>query len=234
MKLDILAFGAHPDDVELGCGATLAKLINQGKKAGIIDLTQGEMGTRGTSEERLKEANTAAKILGISKRDNLKMKDGFFENDQIHQLQIIKSIRKYRPEMVFANAPSDRHPDHGKGAELVAKAAFLSGLRKIDTGQEAWRPKHIFHYIQWYELKSNFIIDVSGFLDSKIKACMAYRSQFYDPKSGEPETPISSQNFLNSIRYRAENLGRLIGTSAGEEFISTAPIGMKDFESFIS
>lgn len=238
MKLDILAIGAHPDDVELGCGGSLAKMISENKKVGILDLTEGELGTRGTALTRKSEAEEASKILSIAYRENLKFRDGFFKNDDTHQIELIKIIRKYKPDIVLANAVNDRHPDHGKAAKLVYDACFLSGLLKIQTSyngvtQDTWRPKHIFNYIQWNEEKPDFIIDISHFLDKKIEACMAYKTQFYDPNSLEPNTPITSINFKKSIIYRAENLGRLIGCDAGEGFTSQKWIGLKDFENFV-
>lgn len=238
MKLDILAIGAHPDDVELGCGGTLAKMISENKKVGILDLTEGELGTRGTALTRKSEAEEAMKILSIAYRENLKFRDGFFKNDDTHQIELIKVIRKYKPDIVLANAVNDRHPDHGKAAKLVYDACFLSGLLKIQTSyngvtQDKWRPKHIFNYIQWNEEKPDFIIDISHFLDKKLEACMAYKTQFYDPNSLEPNTPITSINFKKSIIYRAENLGRLIGCDAGEGFTSQKWIGLKDFENFV-
>lgn len=238
MKLDILAIGAHPDDVELGCGGTLAKMISENKKVGILDLTEGELGTRGTAITRKAEAEEAGKILSIAYRENLKFRDGFFKNDDTHQIELIKIIRKYKPDIILANAVNDRHPDHGKAAKLVYDACFLSGLLKIQTSynevtQDTWRPKHIFNYIQWNEEKPDFIIDISHFLDKKIEACMAYKTQFYDPNSLEPNTPITSINFKKSIIYRAENLGRLIGCDAGEGFTSQKWIGLKDFENFV-
>jgi N-acetylglucosamine malate deacetylase 1 len=238
MKLDILAIGAHPDDVELGCGGTIAKMVNENKKVGILDLTEGELGTRGTAITRKSESNEASKLLSISYRENLKFRDGFFINDDNHQIELIKIIRKYKPDIVLANSISDRHPDHGKAAKLVYDACFLSGLIKIQTNyygisQEKWRPKHIFNYIQWNEEKPDFIIDISHFLDKKVEACMAYKTQFYDPNSLEPNTPITSINFKKSIIYRAENLGRIIGCDAGEGFTSQRWIGLKDFENFV-
>lgn len=225
MKLDILAFGAHPDDVELGAGATLAKEIANGKKVGIVDLTRGELGTRGTAEIRDKEAAAAAKILGIAVRENLEYADGFFANDKAHQLGIIKMIRKYRPEIVLCNAIADRHIDHGKGSDLVSNACFLSGLIKIDTKldgddawQEPWRPKLVYHYIQWRNLDPDFVVDVSGFIAKKTEAILAYSTQFFDPKSDEPATPISSKNFIDSVNYRARDLGRMIGVEHAEGF----------------
>ena len=223
MKLDILAFGAHPDDVELSCGATIAKEISLGKTVGIVDLTRGELGTRGTAEIRDTEAAEAAKILGVSVRENLRFRDGFFVNDEQHQLEVIKMIRKYRPEIVICNAVEDRHIDHGKGSKLVSDACFLSGLRKIETQvdgqqQEAWRPKLVYHYIQWKNLVPDFVVDVTGFMDVKVDSLMAYRSQFYDPNSTEPVTPIATKNFKDSILYRAQDLGRLINTEYAEGF----------------
>lgn len=223
MKLDILAFGAHPDDIELGCAATIAKEVSKGKKVGIIDLTQGELGTRGSAELRMKEAANAAEILGVSVRENLKFADGFFKNDKEHQLEIIKMVRKYQPEIVLCNAINDRHIDHGKGSKLVSDACFLSGLQKIETeiggeSQEKWRPKLVYHYIQWKNIEPDFVVDVTGFIDKKIESVMAYASQFYDPNSKEPQTPISSKNFTDSIEYRARDLGRLIGTEFAEGF----------------
>lgn len=223
MKLDILAIGAHPDDVELGCGATIAKEIANGKKVGILDLTRGELGTRGTAEIRDKEAARAAKILGVDFRKNLEFPDGFLVNNPASQLEIIKIIRKYKPEVVFCNAIDDRHIDHPKASKMVADACFLSGLRKIETllegqKQEAWRPRHVYHYIQWKNITPDFVVDVTGFMNKKMEAIMAYESQFYDPKNNEPETPISSQNFLDSLTYRARDLGRLTGIDFAEGF----------------
>ena len=225
MKLDILAFGAHPDDVELGCGGTIAKEVANGKKVGIIDLTRGELGTRGTAETRDKESEKAADILGVAVRNNMEFADGFFVNDKLHQIELIKMIRKYRPEIVLCNAIDDRHIDHGKGSQLVSDACFLSGLLKIDTKdenadgyQEPWRPKAVYHYIQWKNLEPQIVVDVTGFIQKKVDAVLAYKTQFYDAKSKEPETPISSKNFTDSIEYRARDLGRLINTEHGEGF----------------
>jgi bacillithiol biosynthesis deacetylase BshB1 len=224
MKLDILAFGVHPDDVELSCSGVLAKEISKGKKVGIIDLTQGEMGTRGSKEIRAMEAENAAKILGAEIRENLEFRDAFIVNDETHQLKVIEAIRKYQPDVVFCNAVEDRHIDHGKASELVSHACFLSGLRKLETKfnntvQSAWRPKQVLHYIQWKEIKPDVVIDITGFMNTKQKVVLAYESQFYtENKKGEPETPISSSNFLESVTYRAQNLGRLIGTEHAEGF----------------
>ena len=223
MKLDILAIGAHPDDVELGCGGTVAKEVANGKKVGILDLTRGELGTRGTAETRDKEATDASKILGVSVRENLAFADGFFINDKAHQLEIIKIIRKYKPEMVLCNAIDDRHIDHGKGSRLVSDACFLSGLIKIETKldgevQEKWRPKTVYHYIQWKDLKPDVVVDITGFIDQKMQSVFAYKTQFYNPESKEPETPITSKNFSDSIEYRARNTGRLVGVDFAEGF----------------
>lgn len=223
MKLDILAFGAHPDDVELGCSGTILKEISLGKSVGIIDLTRGELGTRGSAEIRDQEASAAAKILGVSVRENLEMRDGFFVNDEKHQLEIIKMIRKYKPEIVLCNAIDDRHIDHGKGSKLVSDACFLSGLMKIETElvgekQTAWRPKVVYHYIQWKNIEPDFVVDITGFTDKKIASILAYRSQFYDPNSEEPESPITSKNFFESLNYRSRDLGRLVGLEHAEGF----------------
>lgn len=223
MKLDILAFGAHPDDVELGCGGTIAKEIHNGKKVGVIDLTRGELGTRGTAETRKEESTNAAKILGVTIRENLGFADGFFVNDKVHQLEIIKMIRKYQPTMVLCNAIDDRHIDHGKGSKLVSDACFLSGLVKIETEldgkiQQQWRPDYVYHFIQWKNIEPDIVVDISGFIDKKLAAVHAYKTQFFDPESKELQTPISSKNFTDSIDYRARDLGRLIGTEHAEGF----------------
>ncbi|TWO31718.1 bacillithiol biosynthesis deacetylase BshB1 [Seonamhaeicola sediminis] len=225
MKLDILAIGAHPDDVELGCGATIAKEIAHGKKVGIIDLTRGELGTRGTAETRHEEAENAKNILGVRVRINMEFADGFFVNDKNHQLELIKMIRKFKPEIVLCNAVDDRHIDHGKGSKLVSDACFLSGLIKINTKiedddewQEPWRPKHVYHYMQWKNLEPDFAVDVTGFMNKKIDAVLAYKTQFFDADSKEPVTPISSVNFKDSVTYRARDLGRLIGVEYAEGF----------------
>ena len=223
MKLDILAFGAHPDDVELGCSGTIAKEVASGKKVGIIDLTRGELGTRGSVAIRDKEAQLAAEILGISARENLNMRDGFFINDEAHQLEIIKRIRKYQPEIVICNAIDDRHIDHGKGSKLVSDACFLSGLRKIETShegenQKAWRPKVVYHYIQWKNITPDVVVDISDFIEKKTASILAYASQFYSEDSKEPVTPIATKNFLESIHYRSQDFGRLIGVEYAEGF----------------
>ena len=240
MKLDILVFGAHPDDAELGAGATIAKEIANGKKIGIIDLTRGELGTRGTPEIRDSEASKAADLLGITVRENLEFADGFFVNDRAHQLEIIRMLRKYQPDTVLCNAVEDRHIDHGRGAKLVSDACFLSGLVKIDTKadggdqwQDPWRPKHVYHYIQWMNLKPDFVVDVSGFIEKKKEAILAYGSQFFDPNSDEPDTPISSKNFLDSVDYRARDLGRLVGVEHAEGFTVERCIAVNGFSDLI-
>ena len=238
MKVDILAIGAHPEDVELGCGGTLAKLILEGKKAAIVDLTQGELGTRGTNITRAQEAASASEILGISARENLKMKDGFILNSEEYQIQIVKMIRKYQPEIVLANAVDDRHPDHAKAAKLVSDACFLSGLVKIETeldgeNQKQWRPKQVFHYIQWKHITPDFVIDISDFMEKKIEACLAYKTQFYDPDSKEPMTPIATKDFLESLTYRAQDLGRLSGVEFAEGFTTEKLLAFKNFDGII-
>ena len=223
MKLDILAFGAHPDDVELGCSGTIAKEVSLGKKVGIIDLTRGELGTRGSVAIRNEESAKASEILGVTVRRNLDMRDGFFVNDEAHQIKVIEMIRKYQPEIVLCNAITDRHIDHGKGSKLVSDACFLSGLVKIETElngekQQAWRPKVVYHYIQWQNIEPDFVVDISEFMDKKKESVLAYGSQFYDPNSKEPVSPITSKNFLDSINYRAQDLGRLVGVDYAEGF----------------
>lgn len=240
MKLDLLVFGAHPDDAELGAGATIAKTVAAGKKVGIIDLTRGELGTRGTAEIRDREAARAAEILGLSIRENMGFADGFFSNDREHQLAIVRQIRRFRPERVLCNAVEDRHIDHGRGSSLVSDACFLSGLVKIDTRlegddhwQEPWRPKQVYHYIQWKNLTPDVVVDVTGFMEKKMEAIHAYASQFFDPDSEEPETPISSRNFTDSVSYRARDLGRLIGVEYAEGFTAERPVAVDSLEQLI-
>jgi bacillithiol biosynthesis deacetylase BshB1 len=238
MKLDILAIGVHPDDVELGCAGTLMAAIAEGKKVGIVDLTRGELGTRGTAETRKLEARNAANILGISIRENLGMADGFFQNDETHQRILIQAIRKFRPNIILANAPEDRHPDHGRSAKLISDAAFLSGLRKIITEQEGaaqqeWRPTYVFHYIQDRFLQPCFVVDISKYMDKKIESVMAYTTQFYNPDLNEPQTYISSPQFLETVRSRAMMLGKRIGVDYAEGYISEKMIGISSFDSLI-
>ncbi len=244
MKLDILAFGAHPDDVELSCTGVLLVEKNNGKKTGIIDLTAGELGTRGTSESRKVEAADAAKILGVNIRENLGMADGFLQNDEAHQRKIITVLRTYQPEIILCNAPQDRHPDHGRSSKLVADASFLSGLSKIQTehnglAQEAWRPKYVFRYIQDRFLQPDFVIDISSVFEKKLEAIKAYKTQFNTDRSvdkstsDEPETYISTPEFLDSVIYRHKWFGKMIGVKYAEGFISDKMIGLKNFDAII-
>lgn len=233
LKLDILAFGAHPDDTELGCGGTLIKHIKSGKKVGVIDLTEGQLGSRGSVLKRYEEAENAAKIQGLSARENLGMEDGWFQNDKGSRIKVIEMIRKYKPEIVLANAIDDRHPDHGRGAKLVADAIFYSGLLKVETEldgkkQEPWRPKALYHYIQDYHIEPDFVIDVSEYWELKIEAVLAFSSQFYNPTSNEKETPISSKSFLDFLAARARNIGRPIKAEYAEGFTKTRYIGVDD------
>ena len=231
-KIDILAIGVHPDDIELGCGGTIIKHIHLGFTVGAIDLTQGELGTRGSAEIRLKEAEASKKLMGLKFRENLGFEDGFVTADnKAYQLEIVKRIRKYQPDIVLCNAINDRHPDHPRSASLVATASFLAGLTKIKTEfdggvQSAFRPKQVLHFIQWMPIKPDFVIDVTGYMDMKLAAVKAYRSQFHDPTSSEPETLISSKQFMDSVSYRANDLGRLIGVEYAEGFTSDKLIGL--------
>lgn len=224
MKLDILVLSAHPDDAELGCGGTLAKHIAAGKKAGLIDFTRGELGTRGTAETRQQEAAASAKILGVSVRENLGLKDGFFQNDPDSQKVVIRAIRKYRPEIVLTNAIYDRHTDHGKGASLGYDSCFLSGLSKIETVDEAgkkqqpWRPSAVYHYIQSLLIEPDFVVDISDHWDVKMESIKAFKTQFFDPQSKEPETYISKPAFLKMIEARAIEFGHSIGVTYAEGF----------------
>jgi N-acetylglucosamine malate deacetylase 1 len=238
MKLDILAFGVHPDDVELGCAGTLLMEKRAGKKIGVIDLTQGELGTRGSVETRYEEAAAAAIVLGLDVRENLKMRDGFFQNDEAHQLSVIEAIRRYQPEIVLCNAPEDRHPDHGKSAKLVADSCFLSGLQKIATTvdgvpQNAWRPKYVLHYMQDRYLHPNFVFDISAVFQQKMESILAYTTQFYNPGLAEPETYISGKNFIDNVRNRHSQLGKMIGVDYAEGFISEKMMGIDNFNALI-
>jgi len=222
-SLDILAFAAHPDDVELSCAGTLMKHIDAGMSVGIVDLTQGELGSRGTIETRYAEAKTASEIMGISVRVNLKMQDGFFEINEKNKRLIVEQIRRFRPKIVLANAISDRHPDHGRASQLVSEACFLAGLRKVETTfegekQEAYRPEVVYHYIQDYHIKPDFVIDVSEFVERKIETIKAYKTQFYDPNSTEPQTPISGEDFFEFIKSRMKEFGRPAGAKYAEGF----------------
>lgn len=238
MKLDILVFASHPDDAELGAGGTIAKEVSKGKKVGIVDLTRGELGTRGSAEIRKREATAAAKVLGLAVRENMGFADGFFVNDREHQMKLIQIIRKYRPQIVLCNAVEDRHIDHGRGSTLVSDACFLSGLTRIPTEEEgqpqaAWRPKLVYHYIQWMNLEPDFVVDISGFIQTKKEAIMAYGSQFHDPNSTEPETPISSVNFIDSVVYRARDLGRIVGVDYAEGFTVERPLAVDSLDNLI-
>lgn len=238
MKTDILAFGVHPDDVELGCAGTLIAAAAEGKITGIIDLTQGELGTRGTAETRRLEAAAAASVMGVKYRENLGMADGFFTNDEAHVRKVIAVVRKYRPSIVLCNAPEDRHPDHGRSSKLVADACFLSGLRKIETHfagnlQEAWRPAYVFHYIQDRYLKPDFVFDISAFIDQKMKAILSYTTQFNATDNNEPQTYISTPDFLDVVKGRALLLGKRAGVQYAEGYISTKIPGISSFDAFI-
>lgn len=232
-QLDILAFGAHPDDVELGAGGTIASLVQQGKRVGIVDLTRGQLGSRGTVDDRRKEAADSAQILGIAIRENLGMDDGFFVNDAAHRERVIQMIRHYRPDVVLANAVSDRHPDHGRAAALVAEASYFSGLRAIKTSynkqeQVHWRPRVLYHYIQDRYHKPDFIVNISDHFDTKMRAVEAFRTQFFNPDSSGPETPISSKEFIKFLEARAREFGRNIGAEFGEGFLCERPPGVND------
>ncbi len=233
-KLDILAVGVHPDDVELSCSGTLLRQISLGNSIGLLDLTLGELGTRGNATIRTQEAMAAAEIMGAKVREQLDLEDGFFVQNRDNLLKIIRIIRKYRPEIVLANAVEDRHPDHGRAAKLTAEACFLSGLMKIETldtegvAQAAWRPKAVYHYVQDRALKPDFAIDISDFVEKKYETIMAYKSQFYNPDNSEPMTPISSQSFLDSIRGKDAVYGRYIGVAYAEGYNVGRIIGVKN------
>lgn len=225
MKVDILAFGAHPDDIELGAGGTLIAHVHQGKSIGLVDLTYGELGSRGNKEIRLQEATKAKEIIGAVARMNLGMADGFFQNDEKHQKEVIRIIRHFKPEIVICNAPSDRHPDHGRASQLVNDACFYAGLTKISTQwvgkyQDAWRPRMILHYIQYYDLKPTILVNISAFIDLKMQCIKAHQSQFYNPNSSEPQTLISQPEFLDNVINRAAYYGQYIGAKYAEGFIT--------------
>lgn len=242
MKLDVLAIGVHPDDVELGCSGTLINEIKLGKKAGILDLTQGELGTRGTIETRYAEAGAAAKIIGVHVRENLKMRDGFFKNDEAHQMQLIAAIRKYQPEVVIANVLDDRHPDHGRAGHMIADCCFLAGLTKIVTKDEAgnnqlrWRPKMVLHYMQdWYH-EPDLIVDISDVFEQRMQSIEAYTTQFHTSvgnTSQEPQTYISTPDFLEAVIARARMLGKRIGVKYGEGFMTEKKIGIKNLDALV-
>jgi len=233
MKVDILAFAAHPDDIEISSSGTVLKHIQQGKTVAIVDLTGGELGSRGTIDTRREEAKASSEILGLSDRVNLGMADGFFEHNEANLRLVIEQIRHFRPEIVLANAVSDRHPDHGKGSKLVSEACFLAGLMKIETSyngevQKAHRPKAVYHYIQDRHIEPDFVVDVSDFVEQKIAAIKAYKTQFFDPNSKEPKTPISGEEFFDSIYGRMSNFGRQIGVEYAEGFTVERYIGVND------
>ena len=238
MKLDILAFGVHPDDVELGCAGTIISAIAEGKKVGIIDMTEGELGTRGTVETRYEEAAAAAKVMGVEVRENLKMEDGFFKHNKTNLRAIIQVIRKYQPDIILCNAPEDRHPDHGRSAKMVVEAAFLSGLRKIQTkdngiSQDVWRPSYVFHYIQDRYLQPSFVVDITDSFEKKMEAVNCYTTQFDAKGSKDPQTYISSPQFVESVKARALMLGKRIGVSYAEGFISEKTLGISSFDAII-
>lgn len=233
MKVDILAFAAHPDDVELACSGTVAKHVAMGKKVVIVDLTKGELGTRGTPEDRFKEAAESAKILGVAARENLGMKDGFFANDAEHQLKIVEMLRKYQPDIVLCNAVSDRHTDHGRGGDLVVSSCFISGLAKIETTnngekQTPWRPKTVLRYIQDFLYKPDVVVDITPYYETKIASIKAFKTQFFDPESTEPQTPISVPHFFDAVEGRCLDMGRFIGVRYAEGFTITKPLGIED------
>lgn len=234
-KLDILAIAAHPDDVELSCGGTIALQVSLGNKVGIIDLTEGEMGTRGSREIRKEEAEAAKDELGVEVRENMMFRDAFFLNDQEHQLELIKKIRKYKPNIVITNSPDDRHSDHPRASGLVTEACFMSGLAKIvteDEGQkqQAWRPKALYYFIQSKMLMPDFIVDVSAHWETKMNSIKAYKSQFFNPESNEPETYISSPEFMKMIEARGVEFGHAIGVKYGEGFITQRLPGVQDLK----
>ncbi len=238
MKLHILAIGAHPDDIELGCSGTLINHIRKGQQAGVLDLTQGELGSRGTIQSRKEEAEASAKVMGLAMRTNLGIADGFFEHNKENQLAIIRVIRRYQPDIILANALADRHPDHGRAGRLIADACFLSGLRKVETqwediDQEAWRPKKVFHYIQDRFAEPDFIVDVSESFETKLNAIKCFKTQFFNDQSGEPETYISTPGFLEKIINRASQLGHRIGAKYGEGFRCESNIGVTDLDQFL-
>jgi bacillithiol biosynthesis deacetylase BshB1 len=231
MKLDILVLAVHPDDAELGCSGTILKHIALGKKVGIVDFTRGELGTRGTADIRDHEAADSAKIMGLHARENLGFRDGFFENNEAHQLEVVKMIRKYQPEIVLTNALHDRHPDHGKAGDLANDACFLSGLVKITTQlngveQTAWRPRLVLQYIQDRYIKPDVIIDITPYFETKIAAIKAFKTQFFNPELDEPDTYISSPEFFESVIGRAREFGKAVGATYGEGFTSRKLLGV--------
>ena len=240
MKLDILVMAVHPDDAELSCAGTIASHIAAGKKVGIVDFTQGELGTRGTPAIRLAESEAATEILGLHARENLGFRDGFSVNDETHQRMLMEVIRRYQPDIVLANAMDDRHPDHGRAAKLAIDACFYSGLRMVETidrllgtPQQAWRPKAVYHYIQDRYLEPDFVFDITPFWSIKDQAVRAFRSQFHDPTSSDPESYLSSPDFLLFVEARARDMGHKIGVTYGEGFTMARPPGVRDLFSLI-
>ena len=233
MKLDILAFGAHPDDIELACSGTIIKHLKNGLKIGIIDLSRGELGTRGTVNTRNQETINSTKVLGVQLRENMDFKDGLFENNEQNKIALIKKIREYRPEVVLTNAANDRHPDHGRSSDLTLDSCFLSGLEKIETNQKVWRPKHIYHYIQFNTILPDFVIDITEEMDKKLESVLCYKTQFYNPESKESETIISSEDFLESVKYRARDLGRQSDCKYAEGFISNQTLKINSLKDLI-
>ncbi len=238
MKLHILAFAAHPDDIELSCAGTIIKHVQAGKSVGIIDLTQGELGTRGSAALRYQEATAAAEVMGVAVRENARMADGFFTNDEAHQRQVIKYLRHYQPEIVIANVLADRHPDHGRAGRLVADACFYSGLRKVETewqgaAQAPWRPRRVYHYIQDRFTEPTFIVDISDTFERKMDAIRCYKSQFHDPASSEPVTYIATEHFLNNVIYKDAFMGKRIGAKYGEGFISENIPGISSLDDLL-
>lgn len=238
MKLDILVMAAHPDDAELACSGTILSQVAQGKKVGVIDFTQGELGTRGSAEIRLLEAADSAKIMKLSARENMGFRDGFFVDDEAHRLKLVEMIRKYRPEILLANALTDRHPDHQRAGELAVNACFLSGLKKIETthqgkNQEEWRPKQIFHYIQSVYIQPDFVVDISAYWDEKEAAIRAFKTQFFDPNNQEENTFISTPEFMKFLEARAREYGQAIQVKYGEGFTKNQQIGVKNLFDFV-
>ena len=227
-KVDLLVISAHPDDAEISAAGTIIKAVKEGKIVALVDLTQGERGTRGSAELRMKEAENASRIMGTHYRENLKFADCFFTDTQENKLQIIDSIRKYRPDVVFTNSLRDRHPDHARAAKLVADACFYAGLPKIETNHSAWRPRAVYHFNQDYYNVPDFVVDIAPFIEQKIEALKAFSSQFFDPNSLEPKTPISGEEFFDFIKGRAVDFGRYAGYQYAEGFVSSRPIGMRD------
>ena len=227
-KVDLLVVSAHPDDAEISAAGTIIKAVNEGKIVALVDLTQGERGTRGSADIRRLEAEKASAIMGTHFRENLELPDCFFTDSEENKMQIIDAIRKYKPEVIFTNSLRDRHPDHARAANLVADCCFYAGLPKIITNYSAWRPRAVYHFNQDYYNKPDCIVDISQYMDQKIEALKAYSSQFFDPNSEEPSTPISGEEFFDFIKGRAMDFGRLAGYKYGEGFVASRPMGIRD------